>query len=166
MTEIHVRPLEPADIAAFHYVHNHPRVVPEILQPPFISLEERKQQIASSLGERYLVAECGGQAAGFGDLRLFRDRRAHVGHIGLAVDPEHWGKGLGTALVEAMIDLGERWYGVRRIELKVFECNERAIRLYERFGFEIEATLAAFALREGVLATALTMARLKPVNER
>ncbi len=160
--EISIRAYEPSDIEAFNLIHNHPLVVPDILQPPLISLEERKQRIASSPGERYLVAVINDRVVGFGDLRFFQGRRAHVGQIGLAVDPDFWRQGVGSALIEAMIDLAERWYGVRRIELKVFASNPRAIQLYERFGFEIEATHNDFALRDGVLATALSMARLRP----
>jgi putative acetyltransferase len=158
--KIAIRAFESEDIEAFHAVHNHAAVVRDILQPPYISLQERREAVKSTLGERYLTAELDGRIAGFGDLRLFRDRRRHCGHIGLAVDPDCWSQGVGAALMSAMIELGERWYDIKRFELKVFVDNHRAIALYERFGFEIEATHVDFAIRDGEFATALTMARL------
>jgi putative acetyltransferase len=160
MSAIQVRAYEPDDVEAFHAIHSHPDVVRDILQPPFISLHERRAAIEPTPSERYLTAELDGRIAGFGDLRLFQGRRRHTGHIGLAVDPACWGQGVGSALMQGMIELGERWYGLRRFELKVFEDNHRAVALYTRFGFEIEATHVDFALREGEIVTALSMARL------
>jgi putative acetyltransferase len=44
----------------------------------------------------------------------------------------------------------------------VFTDNARAIALYQRFGFRVEGTYRAYALRDGVYADALAMARLHP----
>lgn len=65
----------------------------------------------------------------------------HVWAItGLAVDPGAQGGGVGRALVEALIDAA-RSRGARRLTLRVFGPNERARRLYERCGFEVEGVL-------------------------
>ena len=48
-----------------------------------------------------------------------------------------------------------------RLELEVYADNEPAIRLYERFGFEREGVLRQYAYRNGQLADALYMARLR-----
>jgi L-phenylalanine/L-methionine N-acetyltransferase len=45
--------------------------------------------------------------------------------------------------------------------LTVYTDNERAIRLYQRFGFETEGTHRGYALKAGVYADALVMARLR-----
>jgi L-phenylalanine/L-methionine N-acetyltransferase len=42
--------------------------------------------------------------------------------------------------------------------LTVYTDNERAIRLYQRFGFKIEGTHRGYALKAGVYADALVMA--------
>jgi RimJ/RimL family protein N-acetyltransferase len=59
---------------------------------------------------------------------------AHGGVLGVGVLLEHRGKGIGTALVRAAIDMAKAT-GLTRIELTVREHNERAITLYERLGF-------------------------------
>jgi RimJ/RimL family protein N-acetyltransferase len=49
----------------------------------------------------------------------------------------HWGRGIGSALLSEVL----RWaptVGLSRLELYVMNNNERAIRLYERLGFEVE----------------------------
>ena len=49
-----------------------------------------------------------------------------------------------------------------RIELIVFTDNAAAIALYRKFGFELEGTHRAYALRDGRYVDALAMARLHP----
>ena len=49
-----------------------------------------------------------------------------------------------------------------RIELTVYTDNPAAIRLYRKFGFEIEGTFKGYALRDGVYADVYSMARLHP----
>ena len=51
---------------------------------------------------------------------------------------------------------------VLRLELTVYVDNARAIALYRKFGFEVEGTHRAYALRDGAYVDALCMARLHP----
>ena len=66
---------------------------------------------------------------------------------------------LGT-LAFALLAIADRWLGLGRVELTVFTDNARAIALYRSFGFETEGTLRGFALRDGALVDAYTMARI------
>jgi putative acetyltransferase len=70
------------------------------------------------------------------------------------------GRGIGTALLRALLDAADNWLDIRRIELTVFADNERAIRLYERHGFQREGLMRAYGFRDGCYADALAMARL------
>ena len=54
--------------------------------------------------------------------------------IGMYVAPEQSGRGIGRALVEALL-ADARASGLELIVLTVTEGNERAVRLYERRGF-------------------------------
>jgi putative acetyltransferase len=58
------------------------------------------------------------------------------------------GKGVGAAIMRAVIDLADKWLNLTRIELTVFTDNEPAIALYRKFGFEIEGTLRKYAFCE------------------
>lgn len=160
MTGITIRAFEESDIGSLHRVYSHQEVVRETLDAPFATLDERSKRFTSTENSRILVAELDGEPAGFGDLTRYARRRAHAARIGLAVDPSLFGRGVGSALMEALIDLGERWYGIKRFELMVFADNTRAIDLYRRFGFEVEATHRRFALRDGEHADTYSMSRL------
>ena len=98
-----------------------------------------------------LVAAVAGEVVGnLGLTRFTRPRRAHVGEIGMGVRDDWQGKGVGSALLVAALDLADNWLGLRRIELHVHADNDRAIALYRKFGFEVEGTHRAYAIRDGV----------------
>ena len=53
----------------------------------------------------------------------------------VSVGTQYGGKGIAGNLIEQAIDF-TRAKGFRRVRLEVFSANQRAIRLYRRFGFE------------------------------
>jgi putative acetyltransferase len=110
-----------------------------------------------------LVALAEGEVIGNLDLNTHPDspRRRHVGGIGMAVRDDWQGRGVGTALMEAALDLSDNWLDLRRIELTVYTDNAAGRALYERFGFEHEGTHRRYAFREGRYVDAYSMARIK-----
>jgi len=85
-----------------------------------------------------LVAEAGERL--IGRLSISRDTHPasrHVADLGLMVDAEWRGRGVGRALLEGAVAWA-RAARIRKLELHVFPHNTRAIRLYEAFGFERE----------------------------
>jgi len=69
------------------------------------------------------------------------------------------GRGIGRSLLEAL-EGSARSNGLHRLELMVNYNNERAIRLYEKFGFEREG-VKRHALRvDGRYIDAFYMAKL------
>jgi [ribosomal protein S18]-alanine N-acetyltransferase len=80
----------------------------------------------------YLVAEEGNTLIGYGGMMFTGGPQADV--VTLAVDPAHWGRGTGTALLTALLDeAGNR--GCAEVLLEVREDNPRARQLYSRHGF-------------------------------
>ncbi|HMR66031.1 MAG TPA: GNAT family N-acetyltransferase, partial [Anaerolineae bacterium] len=71
------------------------------------------------------------------------------------------GRGVGTALMQAAVDLADKWLNLTRLELNVFTDNALAIRLYEKFGFTIEGTQVDYAFRDGRYIDSYLMARLR-----
>ena len=82
--------------------------------------------------ETFLVAEYNGRVIGYVMAYLRPDLEGHI--MSIAVDKRYRGNGIGSALLTEAIDrLIAR--GARYIGLEVRVSNEKAIKLYERFGF-------------------------------
>ena len=164
MAAILVRAREPSDLEAIAEIFNCPGVVAGTLQLPFRSVEERRERLAHRAPEAHsLVAEMEGRVVGSLGLQVETGpRRRHCASIGMGVHDDFQGRGAGSALMAAMIDLADNWLGIHRIELSVYTDNAPAVHLYEKFGFAIEGTARQFALRGGAYVDAYYMARLRP----
>lgn len=163
--EITVRHAEPDDYEAIHRILSGPRATAGTLQLPLQSVEYvRKRFSEAHEGLYHLVACAEGQVVGHLGLETSptRPRRRHVGCLGMAVRDDLQGRGVGTALMEAALDLADNWLGLTRIELTVYTDNEIGIALYEKFGFEVEGTHRRYAFRDGEYVDAYSMARLRP----
>ena len=158
-----VRSAEPDDAEALWKCFTSPQVVRNTLQLPFRSLESMRQRLAKSEEGAYtLVAVADGEVVGMLGLHTTtRPRLRHKAEFGMNVRDDWQGKGVGTALMQAMVDLADKWLNLTRIELTVFTDNEAGIALYKKFGFKIEGTLRNFAFRDGEFVDAYTMARIR-----
>ena len=162
MSEIEIRAAEPSDIEAIHQIMICPSVVANSMQLPWRSLEVHRQWFGQPQADRhFLVAVIDGRVVGnLGLDPVGRARRTHVATMGMSVHDDFQNRGVGSALMAAMVELADNWLGLRRIELDVYTDNARAIHLYEKFGFEIEGTARDFARRPGGFVDAYYMARL------
>lgn len=106
------------------------------------------------------MAVLDGQVVGTASLEQLAGRRSHIGRIGMGVHDDWTGRGIGSALLAALVDLADQWLGLRRLELAVNTDNAPAIALYRRFGFTVEGTHRGHLLRGGWLVDGHTMARL------
>lgn len=158
---IEIRATRPSDAEAIAAIANLPGFRAGTLRLPFQSIEETRQWLEkpapNSIG---LVAEVAGQVVGNAGLHRLAGRRIHIGQIGMGVHDDFTGCGIGSALLAALIDTADNWLAIKRLELTVYVDNAPAVRLYEKFGFETEGRLRAFAFRNGDYVDAFTMARL------
>lgn len=74
-------------------------------------------------------------------------RTKHVAALGMMVHKAYQGTGIGKKLMSEILDLADNWLMLARIELGVFTDNEKAIKLYEKFGFKIEGTKSMLLLK-------------------
>lgn len=162
-TAVTIRHAEPDDYEAIHRILTSPRVAFGTLQLPYQSAEARRARLASPpAGFHHLVACVAGEVIGSLGLETTdRPRRRHVGQIGMGVRDDWQGRGVGTALMAAAIDLADNWLNLIRLELTVYTDNAAALALYQKFGFVVEGTLHAYAFRGGRYVDVLTMARLR-----
>jgi putative acetyltransferase len=162
---ITIRHTEVTDADAIHRIFTGPNVVRGTLQLPHPSVELWRKRLAEPAeGVQWLCAAVDGEVVGHLGLHTTptRPRRRHAAGIGMAIHDDWQGKGIGTALLAAAVDMADNWLGITRLELTVFADNSPAVRLYEKFGFVVEGTLAAYALRAGRYEDVYTMARIRP----
>lgn len=150
-------------LEGMHALYNDPAVCRQVLQMPFQSLEIWRKRLADT-NERLLrlVAVRAGEVIGSCTLEQYaRSRQSHVGSIGMGVAVAWQGQGVGTRLLGAALEVADNWMNLHRVELTVYVDNEPAQALYRKFGFETEGRLRDYAVRDGVLVDALSMARLR-----
>jgi len=133
------------------------------LRMPFETGELWQKRIASSATENtWIVAETDGRVVGNGVLMpRANPRLAHIGEIVMGVDDDFVGRGIGSAILAALLDVADNWRGLKRIELDVYADNEPAIRLYNRQGFATEGRRVKAGFTDGQYLDTLAMARLR-----
>ena len=58
----------------------------------------------------------------------------HRGELGISVDKDLWGLGIGNALMASCIECAKKM-GFEQVELEVIAGNDTAMYLYEKYGF-------------------------------
>ena len=133
------------------------------LQVPYPSREYWRKRLSENTDSVYsLVAVVDEQIVAMATDVTFpqRPRRRHAGTIGISVHEEWQGKGVGTVLMRALVDLADNWLNLTRLELEVYADNQAAIHLYKRFDFEEEGILRQHAFRDGQYVDSIVMGRL------
>lgn len=71
-----------------------------------------------------------------------------VAWLAMALGPRYWGQGYGTEALDLTIRYAFTEMNLRRLQLTVFANNLRAVRLYERVGFQLEGRFRQFLERD------------------
>lgn len=89
----------------------------------------------------FLVAEINDRIIGFSRCEGNQLKRSsHKVEFGVCVLKEYWGYGIGKRLLEECV-LWADTNGIKKMNLNVLETNDKAIKLYQIYGFEVEGTL-------------------------
>ena len=137
-----IRDARAPDLAAITDIYN--TLIPTHTVTWTEALETYDQRIAwferqTRDGLPVLVADAAGAIAGFTTYEHFRGEGKWPGYrstmeLSIHVREEHWGRGVGRALIEALVD--RAW--AARIHVLVAAIdgeNEASIRFHERLGF-------------------------------
>lgn len=163
---ITIRRLESEDYPAMAKLFTFPKVVHGTMQVPYPSKDEWKSKLAASCSNPdhfQLCAVVDGEIVGSGGITIGSSIRArHSATLGMAVRDDFHGKGIGKALLSALLNQADNWMNLVRVQLDVYTDNAPAIGLYKKFGFVVEGTLHARAFRDGQYVDCYAMARLHP----
>jgi RimJ/RimL family protein N-acetyltransferase len=114
-----------------------------------------RQQATSLL----LIAEHDNQIIGFLNFSCYpKVKMSHTGELGISIHPNYRSKGIGRAMVDALITWATDVAQIEKLLLKVFSTNANAITLYEDLGFVTEGReIQAIKQPDGSYADLLTM---------
>lgn len=141
------------------------RKMPGVMENIFSNKDEEEELIKEKIINRgknqyWYIAEEDGKVIGLGILMNHGNlRKKHVGVITLMVNSDYQNKGVGSLLMDKLINLSES-LNIIRLELCVFRDNYKAINLYKKFGFKEEGIKVKSALKNGEYADEIMIARI------
>lgn len=158
---LRIRDIKIEDYKEISKIRKMPGVMENILSNKDEEEELIKEKIINRGKNQYwYVAEENGKVIGLGILMNHGNlRRKHVGVITLMVNSDYQNKGIGSLLMDKLINLSES-LNIIRLELCVFRDNYKAINLYKKFGFKEEGIKIKSALKNGEYADEIMMARI------
>ena len=90
-----------------------------------------------------------------------RKRVRHIGDLFIVIGQKYWNNGLGSLLLEEVIEWAKASGILRRLQLTVQTRNQAAVHLYQKHGFAIEGRQERGAyIEEGEFIDVYLMGRL------
>ena len=160
--QLHLRVATAADAVGWADHLRRPEVRWGTLQVPSVTADLYRDRFAEKKDRGVgfvLAAEIDGELIGSAGVHPFPFPSVDVAGIGMGVSGAWQGRGVGKALLRALID-GASWLGVRRLELEVYPDNHRAVALYRTHGFVTEGVRVAAAWREGDMVDSRVLGRV------
>ncbi len=167
--EFIIRPINTGDGKGINDLRRMPGVFENTLGIPSERIKRNEDHIANMDGNNHqFVAVAKNEQdeeviIGVAGLSVFANPRLrHSASLGIMVHKDYQSIGVGKALMQALIDIADNWLMLVRVELTVFEDNQKAINLYEKLGFEKEGLKKLAGIRNGQYVNELVMARINP----
>ena len=84
-------------------------------------------------------------------------RKRHAGEMGISVRKKYWGLGIGSLLLKVIIDWAKGTQVIRKMDLLTRADNEKAMKLYEKYGLKKEGILTRDMCINGVFYDSVSM---------
>ncbi len=168
----HLRPIEREDLPRYVSWFGDAEVRRHLLVYLPFSLAQEEQWFAGMLerlaaGSDVVLAVETTEGVHIGSIGLhgidWKNRHAELGIVIGA--KSHWGQGYGSDAIRTLLRLAFEEMNLNRIFLHVDADNLRAIRCYEKCGFQTEGTMRQAVYREGMYHDQLLMSILCPEYE-
>ena len=131
-----------SDRAIYRY-ENEPPSSPDWLRARFSRLESRRSPDGREQWLNWVVRLPNSELAGYLQASVFPTGRAAIAYV---LASRHWGRGLGTQAVAAMIDELGANHGVTALSAVLKRSNVQSLRLLERLRFSHADAVALEAI--------------------
>lgn len=158
-----IRPLEPDDRTDYFALLTHPKIVNHLRELPSMEMGELDKWMAQESEFLHrLVAEQNGRIIGYAQLtHNHRIRLLHSGVLKLMVHPDYWRLGIGTALLEAVLNIADNWLNLTRLQINIFTNNKAGLSIFKKFGFASEGVRKKVVFGNGRFQDDHVMVRLR-----
>lgn len=107
--------------------------------------KEKIENLLSNNSDRIFICFLENILAGMLGIHFMQRKKfKHRASIGINVLKKHWGLGVGKALLSKAIEYFNSNKELTKLELEVRSDNNRAIKLYKKFGFKIKGEIAQY----------------------
>ena len=154
MNQLLVRPSTEGDLSTITHIYSHhvrhSSATFEVEPPDEDEMAKRRATILA-LAMPYLVAEQDEVVVGYAYASPYRPRPAYRFTVedSVYVDPEHLGRGIGRALLAALIEHCERGPWRQMIAVIGDSANTASLGLHAHLGFRMAGTLQAAGFKFG-----------------
>jgi putative acetyltransferase len=162
MSDLAIRPISLDDAEAINEMRrreNVARFIPSLASERLA--QTRKYVESFGPNDHVFVAALDGRVVGFAGLHVREGKLRHSAWVGIMVHDDFFGRGIGRALMDKLLDVADRWLGLVRLDLTVVADNERAIKLYEKLGFAVEGKQRKATWFDGQYLDLVLMARVR-----
>ena len=165
--EFNIRPIRPSDAADLNEMRLMPAVMESIFGIPSEREASQEEYIKSLTRDVHvLVTEAPGDRGtkpiACSVLKIdARARSRHTAAFEMYICSDFRGMGIGSRLMERMIDLADNWLFLKRLELLLLAADKRAIKFYHSWGFEDEGLLRSKVFMGGEYRDVCIMGRIR-----
>lgn len=158
--KVKLRPLERSDLGFVHKLNNNDTIMRYWFEEPYETQAELFQlydtHVHDQRERRFIVENEGGDCVGLVEL-IEIDHIHRRGEFQIIVAPSWQGRGYARATTLRAIDYAFGTLNLRKLYLVVDKENVKAVHIYEKCGFKLEAELVDEFFINGAYRTAKRM---------
>ena len=145
-----LRPVEEDDHPLILRWQNHPEVWWYMDYPRPFSLQDIRDDLEQARRDGFpLLITVEGRPVGRIGLNQFHPRDRICSLYVFIGEPEFWGRGYARDALMTLLSHAFDRFDLHQVQLWTLAANDRVIRVYERCGFEAEATLRERSWKDG-----------------
>jgi len=157
--DIQMRIMEKNDAPFLHQLYNNPEVMSYWFEEAYLSVQALEKSFDDNIDNdknRQFIVMDGNEKVGIVEL-VNIDWKHRNAEFTIIIAPEHQGKGYARPATKWAIDYGFSTLNLHKIYLFVDKINEKAIRVYEKIGFQVEGVAKEMFFVNGSYHDAVVM---------